>query len=297
MPAAKDKPIGADTIRLKGWLGAHRWLLLRRVSQVSILALFMLSPWLAQQTEVWLIKGNMASSLILGVLPLTDPYVLLQSLLAGYQPLLTGFIGALLVLAIYLLIGGRVYCSWVCPINLVTDVAAWLRRRLGIKGSTNIHRSTRYWVLSFTLVLALVSGSLAWELLNPVSMVFRGAIFGMGMAWGVVLAIFLLDVFVSRHAWCGSLCPVGAFYGLLGRFSLLRISAYQRSRCDDCMDCFKVCPEPQVIKLPLKGAAQGISPIISAGQCTNCGRCIDVCAQDVFRFAARMNKEVKEVVS
>lgn len=305
MAAGKQKPAGTDAVRLKGWFGAHKYLTLRRISQIGILALFMFSPWIAKQTEVWLVKGNLASSLTLDVLPLTDPYVLLQSLLAGLWPVTTGFIGAAIVLAFYLLVGGRVYCSWVCPINMVTDAAGWLRDKLNIKGGAHISRDTRYWILGFTLLLALITGTLAWELVNPVSMVFRGLVFGIGFGWAVIVIIFLLDLLVSRHAWCGSLCPVGAFYGLLGQASLLRINAYQRAQCDDCMDCFKVCPEPQVIKLPLKGEAKGIGPVITSGHCTNCGRCIDVCAKDVFRFDVRIHnathnvlaKEVKEVVS
>ena len=34
--------IGAEAVAAKGWLAAHKWLLLRRVSQISILALFLL---------------------------------------------------------------------------------------------------------------------------------------------------------------------------------------------------------------------------------------------------------------
>ena len=275
---------GAEAIVAKGWIGAHKWLILRRLSQLSILALFILSPWFAKLTEIWLIKGNLASSLTLNIIPLTDPYVLLQSIVAGQWPISTGFIGALIVACFYLIVGGRVYCSWVCPINIVTDIAAWLRAKLKIKGGVVMTRNSRYWILAFTLLLSFITGTLAWELINPVSIVFRGLVFGVGLAWGMILAIFLLDFAVSRRAWCGHLCPVGAFYSLLGRKPLIRVDAYQREKCDDCMDCFIVCPEQQIIKQPLKGASKGISSVITSSQCTNCGRCIDVCAEDVFKF-------------
>ncbi|MCK5727305.1 MAG: quinol dehydrogenase ferredoxin subunit NapH [Thiotrichaceae bacterium] len=289
MKSASGK-VGSEAIESKGWIGAHKWLLLRRFSQLTILALFLLSPWLAKLTEVWLIKGNLASSLTLNIIPLTDPYVLLQSIVAGQWPISTGFIGAFIIAAFYFIIGGRVYCSWVCPINIVTDVAAWLRDKLKLKGGVTMNRHTRFWILGFTLLLSLLTGTLAWELINPVSIVFRSLIFGMGLAWGMILAIFLLDFAVSRRAWCGHLCPVGAFYSLLGKKSLIRVDAYQREKCDDCMDCFIVCPEQQVIKQPLKGADKGISSIINSSQCTNCGRCIDVCAEDVFKFNSKLKK-------
>lgn len=277
------KRIGADALAEKGWLASHKWLILRRTSQLGLLALFLAGPWLGW----WIVKGNLASSLTLDTLPLTDPYVLVQSLLAGHLPEKLALSGAAIVLAFYLLAGGRVYCSWVCPVNPLTDAAAWLRRRLGIKGGAHISRRLRYALLAMTLVLAAATGTIAWELVNPVSMLHRGLIFGLGAAWAIVLAVFLFDLFVSHNGWCGHVCPVGAFYSLLGKWRLLRVSAAGRDRCDDCMDCFAVCPEPQVIKPALKGAERNLGPVIASPNCTNCGRCIDVCPKDVFRFGLR----------
>lgn len=278
---------GADAIASKGWVGAHKWLLLRRLSQLSVLLLFLAGPWFG----LWIVKGNLSASLTLDVLPLTDPYVLLQTLFAGHLPGMTAITGVLIVLAIYLLVGGRVYCAWVCPVNPVTDLAHWLRERLGIKGGTQLSRQTRYWILGTTLLLATLTGTVAWELVNPVSMLHRGLIFGMGFAWAIILAVFLLDLFVSRRAWCGHLCPMGAFYSLLGHVTPLRVSASAREQCNDCMDCYAVCPEPQVIPPALKGADRGIGPVIRSANCTNCGRCIDVCAKDVFGFTSRFQNK------
>jgi ferredoxin-type protein NapH len=276
---------GAKAVAAKGWFAAHKWLLARRLCQLGILALFLLGPW----AGLWIVKGNLSSSLTLGVLPLTDPFVLLQSLFAGQRPYRTALIGAAVVIGFYFLMGGRVFCAWVCPVNPVTDAAAWLRARLGLKGGARLSRTTRYWLLALTLVLAAASGTLAWELFNPVSMLHRGLIFGGGAAWLIVLAVFLLDAFVASRGWCGHLCPMGAFYGLLGKWSPLRVVAIRRTECNDCMDCYAVCPEPQVIRPALKGV-DGAGPAILAGQCTNCGRCIDVCAKDVFAFGGRRAK-------
>jgi ferredoxin-type protein NapH len=149
-------------------------------------------------------------------------------------------------------------------------------------------------MLGMTLAAA-ATGSIAWEMVNPVSMLHRGLIFGMGLAWAVLLAVFLFDLFVMRHGWCGHLCPVGAFYSLIGRFSAgpdFRLPA--RAACNDCMDCFAVCPEPQVIRPALKAIA-GAPPIILEANCTNCGRCIDVCSKDVFAFGTRFKATVLPV--
>lgn len=280
------KKVGADAIAEKGWFASHKWLILRRSSQLAILALFLVGPL----AGLWIVKGNLAYSLTLNILPLADPYVLLQSLLAGHAPEKMALIGVAIVLAFYFLVGGRVFCSWVCPVNMVTDAAAWLRGRLGIKGGAHISRKLRYWVLGMTLALAAITGTIAWELINPVSMLHRGLIFGIGMTWTIVLAVFLLDLFVSANAWCGHTCPVGAFYSLLGKWSPLRVNATQREACNDCMDCFAVCPEPQVIRPALKGAKQNVGPAILSPNCTNCGRCIDVCSKNVFRFGLRSAK-------
>jgi ferredoxin-type protein NapH len=262
---------------------AGKYLVLRRASQLGILALFLLGPL----AGIWIVKGTLTFSYALDTLPLADPYVLAQSLLALHRPEQKMLIGAALIVAFYLLVGGRVYCSWVCPMNMVTDAAAWLRQRLGLRMGSAMPRSLRYWILAMTLILALATGTIAWELVNPVSMLHRGLVFGMGAAWAIVAAVFLLDVFVSPRAWCGHTCPVGAFYSLIGRFSLLRVAAVRRAQCNDCMDCYAVCPEPQVITPALKGEARGAGPVILSPACTNCARCIDVCTRDVFEFGTR----------
>ncbi|GAB4401340.1 MAG: quinol dehydrogenase ferredoxin subunit NapH [Rhodoferax sp.] len=267
----------------KGWWLTHRFLVLRRVSQWLILFLFLMGPWLGW----WLVKGNLNYSLTLGVLPLADPLVQLQVLLSGHVPQRNAILGALLIVLFYALVGGRAYCAWVCPVNLVTDAANALRRRLELRGGADLPKSARFWVLGLILALAAATGSLVWELVNPVSMLPRGLMFGMGAGWLLIAGIFLFDLFVAERGWCGHLCPVGAFYSLLGRRSVLRVSAARRQDCNDCLDCFTVCPEQQVIKLPLKGERKGVGPVITSSQCTNCGRCIDVCGRDVFVWHPR----------
>lgn len=291
MSALPNRP-GAEAIAEKGWLRANKWLLLRRASQIGLLLLFLVGPWYA----LWIVKGNLSYSYTLNFLPLADPYVLLQSLMTGHVPEKLALIGVVIVLVFYLLVGGRAYCSWVCPVNLVTDLANWLRARLGLKGGAHVSRQTRYWILGMTLAASLASGTIAWEMVNPVTMMHRGLIFGIGLAWAVLLAVFLFDLFVMRHGWCGHFCPVGAFYSLIGKLSLMRVKLPAREACNDCMDCFAVCPEQQVIRPALK-AIGGAPPVILDANCTNCGRCIDVCSKDVFAFGSRsVRAGVGEVV-
>lgn len=267
----------------RGRIERNKWLLLRRASQIGILALFLIGPL----AGIWIVKGTLASSLTLSVLPLTDPFMLLQSLLAGNVPASTALIGAAIVLVVYALIGGRVYCAWVCPINIVTDAAQWMSARFGIPKGWQPKRALRYWILGMTLVASAATGVIAWELVNPITVLYRGLLYGVGLAWGAVLAVFLFDLFVSRRGWCGHVCPVGAFYGLVGSCALLRMNAVNRADCNDCMDCYAVCPEPHVITPALKGAEESASSFILSRDCSNCGRCIDVCDRKVFQFSSR----------
>ncbi len=285
MNTTVTKRPGREAVLAKGWLAAHKWLLLRRISQFGIIALFLAGPWL----QVWVVKGNLSSSLTLGILPLTDPFIFLQSLAALHWPETQALIGVAVVTGFYLLVGGRVYCAWVCPVNVLTDSAAWLRRRLGIKTGRAPAAATRWWLLAGTLAVAAVTGSLAWELVNPVSLLHRGLLFGMGLGWLLIAAVFLFDLLIASRGWCGHVCPMGACYALLGKTALLRVSAARRNFCNDCLDCFAVCPEPQVIRPALKKVGQE-SPLITFSECNNCGRCIDVCSKDVFRFATRFDQ-------
>jgi len=264
---------------------AYKWLALRRTAQLAFLALFLAGPW----AGVWIVEGTLASSMTLDVLPLTDPLVLLQTLAAGHLPAQAAIVGALLVLGGYLLVGGRAYCAWVCPVNPITDLAHWARQRLGLPKGWQPARASRYWLLGAVLVLSAVTGTVTWEAVNPVTLLHRALLFGVGAAWTVIVALFVFDLLVSRRGWCGHLCPVGAFYGLIGALSALRVRAARRAACDDCRACYAVCPEPQVITPALKGAPQGHGPVLLSGDCSNCGRCIDVCPQEVFVFGWRFD--------
>jgi ferredoxin-type protein NapH len=281
MSAVRPK-VGTDAIAEKGWFAAHQWLILRRTSQLFILLAFLVGPWFG----LWIVKGNLNYSYTLGVMPLTDPYLLLQSLLSGRMPEMLTLIGVSITIVLYVLAGGRSYCSWVCPVNPITDLAAWLRQRLGLKGGVRLSATTRFWMLAMTLVVAVLTGTIAWEMLNPVSLLHRGLIFGMGFSWTIIAGVFLFDLFVAQRGWCGHVCPVGAFYSLIGKAAVLRVHLPKRDACNNCMDCYAVCPEFKVIKPALK-AVDGAPPIILDAQCTNCGRCIDVCSKDVFAFGPR----------
>lgn len=283
---AQRHPVGQAALIDKGWLASHRLLLARRISQLGILAAFLAGPL----TGVWIFKGTIGASRFLDTITLTDPVLLAQTLAAGQLAAASALAGAALVVGFYLLVGGRVFCAWVCPINLVTDAAHWVHRRLHLPKGWQPARQSRYWLLAAVLGASWATGTAAWEWINPVTLSYRGLLFGLGYALPVVGAVAIFDLLVARRGWCGRLCPVGAGYGLLGTAALLRVSAHRRAFCDDCLDCFAVCPEPQVLTPALRGGPTGASPVITSADCTNCGRCLDICAQRVFRFTHRFDR-------
>ncbi len=259
----------------------YRYLILRRITQIGLLVLYF-------GANAWgwtLLQGNLSSSIILGVIPMSDPYAALQMLVAGAALAMDLLIGAAVVTVFYMLIGGRAFCSWVCPINMVTDAAAWLREKLEINrvqnGKVPVKRVTRYWVLGLGLVVSAVMGVTAFEFISPISMVHRGLVFGMGFGWAAIAVIFLFDLFVLKNGWCGHVCPLGGMYSLLGKFSLIRVH-HDEEACTLCMKCKDVCPEQQVLHMIGKESI----PVLS-GECTNCARCIEVCDDDALEFSIR----------
>jgi ferredoxin-type protein NapH len=185
------------------------------------------------------------------------------------------------------MIAPRAFCAWVCPLNMVTDLAAWLRRKLNLKASYSWPKSLRYWLIPVLLIGSAISGSALWVWIDPVSALHRGLIFGMGAGWMLIVLVFLLDLLLVEHGWCGHLCPLGATYGIIGKQSIMRVTATDRNACTKCMDCFNVCPEPQVLREPLK---DGDIRVMDQ-DCISCGRCIDVCSEKVFEFKTRYSKQ------
>lgn len=275
---------GREARQKLGWWQANRFLFWRRLSQLAILTLFLSGPWWG----LWILKGNYSSSLLLDTVPLSDPLIIAESLATGYLPSWQALVGALLVIAVYALLASRVFCGWVCPLNVVTDCAAWLRRKLGIRQSAKLPRGLRYGILFVILLGSAASGLLLWEWLNPVAALGRGLIYGFGATLWLVLAVFLFDLFIVEHGWCGHLCPMGAAYGLIGAKGIVRVKVRERAKCDNCMDCYYVCPEPQVLRSPLHGK-NNESLLVLAKDCISCGRCIDVCAEKVLIFSTRFN--------
>lgn len=269
------------------YLYKHRFLIARRLTQVSIIVLY-----IGGNLYGWkVLQGNLSASRFLDLIPLADPFAVLQMFFAGAVVAADALIGAALILGFYSLIGGRAFCSWVCPVNVVTDFANWIRVKTKIhreEWQLRITRKTRYIALALALVLSAILAIPAFEFISPVSILHRGLVFGMGLGWTMVLALFLFDLFVVKNGWCGHVCPLGGFYSLVTKPSLIRID-YNREKCTECMNCVKICPESQVLHMVGKHSA-----LVSSGECINCGRCVEVCNDDAINFSLRFKKKEED---
>lgn len=258
----------------------YRFLIMRRITQISIMVLYI-------GANMWgwkMLQGNLSASSLFGVIPLADPYAVVQIAVTGASLGMDILLGALIVSLFYGVLGGRGFCSWVCPVNIISDTAAWLRRKLKLSELQKrfyISRALRFWIMGLGIVLSAVMGVAAFELISPVSMAHRGLVFGMGMGGGALAVIFLFDLLVHENGWCGYICPLGASYALIGRFSAIRVY-HDAPKCTDCRDCITVCPEKEVLHMINRS-----SESVVMGECTNCGRCVDVCQESALEFSIR----------
>lgn len=262
-----------------------KFTILRRIIQLSILFLFVGGNYFGWE----ILRGNYSSAIIVDSLNLSDPYAVLQILVTGFIASSSVLVGALIILLIYMLIGGRMFCSWICPMNIITDLAFRLRRIFNIEteAKVSLSRNFRYYVLALSLIVSAIFGMAAFEIISPISMLHRAIVFGSGAGWAIVAVVFLVDLFVLKAGWCGHICPLGGFYSLVGKQALIKVK-HNKDNCSNCNKCFDVCIEEPVLSIIGKE-----SDFIRGGACTGCGRCIEACPDDALKYALKFDLKKK----
>lgn len=249
-------------------LRRKRWAVL-----IAVNLLFVLSF----QLDIQMLEGALTASRFVGF-HFADLNSSLQVMLAYKHVVTNLLIGTATVFFMWWLLGGRTFCSWVCPYHLLGEWAEILHLKLAKRKIAKDHpfdRRARTWFWLIFAVLALVTGYTVYETISPTGILSRALIYGPGLALVWVAVLLLFEIFYSRRAWCRYACPIGLTYGLVGATSPFKVQ-YHLESCYHEGECRKVCLVPHVLNTVIKGRADGMDVDIGA-DCTRCGRCVDAC--------------------
>ena len=267
----------------------NKWKTIRWSVLIFMNLLFVLSFAL----DLSLLEGSLSGSRMFGFY-LMDPFNSLQLLAisskTGYiVHLTTNFvIGTVTIILFYFFLGGRTFCSWLCPYHFLAEMAERLHDYLVKKKKIKDHKyhlGLRYVFWFGFLALAFFTANLVFEDINPVGIISRAIIYGPGIILIWVLALLLFEVFYSKRFWCRYVCPIGTTYTMIGKPSPLTIK-FELDKCGYCADCQTVCLVPHELWFVKRGkATQEIH--YTGSDCTNCGLCIDTCAGNALTYVIK----------
>jgi polyferredoxin len=267
----------------------------RRIHQLFIFVLFV---WFCIVTTVgdkfWQIR-NWPINWVLQL----DPLVALGTILSTgkfYWPLHCA-LGTVVITIIF----GRFFCGWICPFGAIHQFVGYLGNR-GKKVAEKIRLNTyrkaqrvKYLILIFLLGMAAfpsLASTLQTGLLDPIPLVTRSfqlvllPIFDRGtyltsvnvryyeygwLIFAVFAAAVLLNLVIPRF-YCRFICPLGAFLGIINRFSIWRIGK-NKNECINCKLCEKSC----------EGGCEPAGNI-RISECVLCFNCRDDCKHDLIAY-------------
>ncbi|MDO9227636.1 MAG: NapH/MauN family ferredoxin-type protein [Pseudomonadota bacterium] len=261
----------------------NRWRNRRWAVLIAVNLLFVFSFWL----DIQILEGALTASRFLGF-HLIDLNSALQVMLAHKHILVNLVIGTATVFVLWVLLGGRAFCSWVCPYHLLAEWAESLHLYLVKKKKVSdhaFHRGLRTVLWLLFAALAFATGYTVFETLSLTGILSRALIYGPGLGLLWVLFWLLLEVVYSRRAWCRYFCPIGLTYGAVGLATPLQVG-YRLGNCFHEGDCRKVCLVPHVLECVIKGRATDEKMDIGA-DCTRCGLCVDVCPSGALNFEVK----------
>ena len=235
--------------------------------------------------DIQILEGTLSGSRLLGF-HLIDPLAAFQVILSSKIIMVNLVIGVVTILLIYLMFGGRSFCSWICPYHWLAELGETINKRIKKRKIIKNHtfdRKIRYYFYGLFLLLSLITGYTVFETINPVAIISRFIVYGPSLMLLWVAALLLFEVFYSRRAWCRYFCPVGVSYQLIGLMSPLRIK-WDKEKCSNCKRCQTVCLAPHILTESIN---QGKSEYVNSSLCTRCGLCVDVCDDEAIGYGVK----------
>lgn len=219
--------------------------------------------------------------------------------------ILAGSFASLTVWLAATLLFGRIYCSTICPLGTLQDIAARMWRltprraeRFRYKFTEPQSRMQISWA-AVVLVIFLLGQPLLIVAFDPCSVFARTLqlIFGdslraedadtilTGTSLGALATlIVLVPVVVTGlfrgRPFCNSFCPVGGGLAAVSKFSLLKIDI-NTDLCIHCNRCIDVCK------------AGCISPddySVDTPRCVVCFDCLKVCPNEAIAFTSQRHR-------
>jgi polyferredoxin len=221
----------------------------------------------------------------------------LQAVIGGRTKNVSYYVsGTILLLGVLF---GRLICGFLCPFGLLQDLLHKIRSpkpRLPRRLDQGL-RWGKYLALAAVLILpALVTDAFglgapyfckylcpAGTLLGGIPLILgneglRAAI-GFLFSWkmGILLLVLAGSVLLYRP-FCKYLCPLGAVYGLLNRFSVYQMKVDEKA-CVHCGACERAC----------KMGVQ-VTKNINSAECIRCGLCKSVCPTKAIKSGCIFGK-------
>lgn len=189
------------------------------------------------------------------------------------------------------IICGRWICAFLCPFGFLQELIYKIPF-FKLKHIPRVLKFCKYILLGiFVIILPLMLVNIAGigepafcQYICPIGMIegslplvashpeFRDML-GVLFSWKTILTIFVIIMCLSAERFfCKTMCPLGAIYGILNKFSMYHMS-YAPKKCISCDACHKICP-------------MEVNPTISPNsiECIRCGKCVKSCPNQALKL-------------